>query len=85
MRLALYRIESIHQGKVTIRDLQTNRRPFELREGDEFAVHLAEHGPRTMTLGDVLGNANDTVHRQESDDLPNPSGRPNPPVTPDWL
>ncbi len=62
MRLALYRIESIWRNKVTIRDLQSNRRPFELREGDEFAVHLAAHGPRTMTLGDVLGHANEMIY-----------------------
>ncbi len=62
MRLALYRIESIWRNKVTIRDLQSNRRPFELHEGDEFAVHLAGHGPRTMTLGDVLNHANEMIY-----------------------
>ena len=64
MRLALYRIESIWRNKVTMRDLQSNRRPFELHEGDEFAVHLAAHGPRTMTLGDVLGHANEMVYNK---------------------
>jgi hypothetical protein len=65
MRVALYRIESIWRNQVTLRDLQTNRPPFQLREGDEFAIHLAEYGPRTMTSGDILGQANEVVHQNK--------------------
>ena len=61
MRVALYRIESIWRNKVTLRDLQTNRPAFQLKEGDEFAIHVSEHGPRTMTSADILGHANDVV------------------------
>jgi len=61
--IALYRIEAVYRGKVTIRDLQSDRRPFELRPGDEFAVHTPGHGPRVMTLGDLLSRANEAIYK----------------------